>query len=428
LTLKSGFNLDLLKQAVVSCHVNHEATKHQQRKILVAYSGGLDSHVLLHLLAQIPEFSIRAIHIHHGLQSIADSWTKHCQTICNELNIPLEIIYLKLSPAKGESIEAIAREGRYQALKTAIKADEILVTAQHLNDQSETLLLQLFRGAGIQGLAAMPTLCDFAEGKHARPLLTATRQELEAYADKHQLNFIEDPSNQNNAFDRNYLRNKILPKLRQRWLGLDKALSRSASIQAETKQLLDEIAAEDLNHICDKKTNTLQIEALLKHSFNRQKLILRYWISKSGFKYPSEKKLKHIFSDVIHAQADANPLVEWQGAQIRRYQKQLYIMQPLSKHDAKQEYHWDGKNPLHITSLDLILKPEVLEIKNQAVTVRFRQGGEKFYDTKRKCTISLKNHLSEASIPPWQRSRIPLIYKHNTLIQVIRLDRVNTSL
>ena len=391
-------------------------------KVLVAYSGGLDSHVLLHLLAHTPELSVRAIHIHHGLQAVADSWVNHCQAICKQLNIPLDIVYLKLNPAKGESIEAVAREGRYQALKESLQADEMLLTAQHLNDQSETLLLQLFRGAGVQGLAAMPKLCDFGAGKHARPLLKTTRKELEAYAENHQLNSIEDPSNQDKSFDRNFLRKEILPILRNRWLGLDRALSRSASIQAETKELLDELAAEDLKNIHNGKTNTLQIEKLLNLSLKRQKLLLRYWIANSGFKYPSEKKLQHIFSDVINARDDAIPLVEWQGVQIRRYKNQLYIMPPLSKHDASQSFHWDGKKPLYIASLDLTLQPNILEQKSQSITVRFRQGGEKFYDTKRNHAISLKNHLSEAGIPPWLRSRVPLIYMDDRLIQVIGLS------
>lgn len=394
-------------------------------KVVIAYSGGLDSHVLLHLLARTPELSIRAIHIHHGLQKIADSWVSHCQTICKALDVPLEIAYLNLTPKKGESIEAIAREGRYQALKDSLKTDETLVTAQHSNDQSETLLLQLFRGAGVQGLAAMPKLCEFSSGKHARPLLSATRQELEAYAEKHQLHYIEDPSNQDTSFDRNYLRKQILPQLRKRWLGLDKALSRAASIQGETKALLDEIAAEDLATVQNNKSkinsNTLQIKKLLMFSSNRQRLILRYWINQSGFKYPSEKKLQHIFSDVINARADAIPLVEWQDAQIRRYKNQLYIMPPLSEHDPSQTFDWDGITPLYIASLDLTLQADDLTLttKNQAVTIRFRQGGEKLFDRKRKQSISLKNYLSEAEVPPWLRSRAPLVYIDDDLIQII---------
>jgi len=393
--------------------------KAANRKLLIAYSGGLDSHVLLHLLAHSPDYKVRAIHIHHGLQTIADSWVKHCQSVCDELGIALEIVHLNLAPKKGESIEAVAREGRYQALKKSLQKDETLVTAQHQNDQSETLLLQLFRGAGVQGLAAMPALCNFGKGKHARPLLNTTREALEAYAKKHQLNSIEDPSNQDLSFDRNYLRKQILPKLRQRWRGLDKALSRSASIQAETKQLLDEIAAQDLTLIRNSTSNTLNIQALQRLSFKRQKLLLRFWIAQSGFRYPSEKKLQHIFSDVINARNDANPLIEWQGTQIRRYKNLLYIMPPLSEHDPKQTFSWDGKRPLTIPSLNLTLQPDDIGIKNQAVSVRFRQGGETIYHPQKKQSTSLKKLFSAIAIPPWQRSRIPLVYIENKLSQIL---------
>lgn len=389
---------------------------------LIAYSGGLDSHVLLHLISQIPEFTVRAIHIHHGLQTVADSWVEHCQNTCKHLNTPFEVTHLNLKPEKGESIEAVARQGRYQALDSSLQTDEILLTAQHQNDQSETLLLQLFRGAGVQGLASMPETSHFGKGKHARPLLSVSRKDLEAYAKINQLNYIEDPSNQDIAFDRNYLRNNILPQLRNRWLGLDKALNRSASIQAETKEILDEVAKEDLAKICSTKNNTLSIKNLETLSHIRQKLLLRYWITQNHFTSPSKKKLQHIFTDIIQAQDDAQPLLEWQGVQIRRYQNKLFIMQTLSKHDPSQSFIWNTHTRLEIASLALTLKPEILHEKNQTVTVRFRQGGEVFNSPKRHKKISLKNLFSEAHIPPWKRSRIPLIYLEDELIQIIGLQ------
>ena len=390
-------------------------------KALVAYSGGLDSHVLLHLASQTSDLNIRAIHIHHGLQKIADTWVEHCQSVCDKLNIPLQIVYLKLRPSKGESIEGSAREARYQAFRQALHPDEILLTAQHQNDQSETILLQLFRGAGVQGLAAMPEIRDFGKGKHARPLLGVSRRELEHYAHQYQLNYIEDPSNQDLSFDRNYLRQQILPQLRQRWAGLDKALNRSASIQAETRQLLDEIAAEDLSCICDPQNNTVKIDKLLDFSAIRQKMLLRYWIAQSGFKYPSEKKLQHLFSDVIHAREDAQPLLEWQQTQIRRYNKRLYIMPELTAHDPRQSFVWDTTKPLKIASLQLELSPEILHTRKQTVTVRFRQGGEKIYCPKKNKMIPLKKLFAEKGIPPWLRSRLPLICADGQIIQIAGL-------
>ena len=201
----------------------------RSKKLLIAYSGGLDSHVLLHLVSQFPQashYQVRAMHIHHGLQEEADAWVPHCQSVCADLNIPLQINHLNLELKKGESIEEAARAARYIALKESLKQGEVLLTAHHQNDQAETLLLQLFRGAGVQGLAGMPTISSFGSGQHARPLLNASRQSLEMYAEEHQLSFIEDPSNKDSAFDRNYLRNEVLPQLRERWPSIDKTISR----------------------------------------------------------------------------------------------------------------------------------------------------------------------------------------------------------
>jgi len=391
-------------------------------KFLIAYSGGLDSRVLLHLISQHPNVKARAMHVHHGLQKEADDWVSHCQKTCDELKVPVQIAHLNLQINKGESIEDIARKGRYQALKSSLRADEVLLTAHHQNDQAETLLLQLFRGSGVQGLASMPEFCDFGLGKHARPLLNETRQSLENYARENKLGFIEDPSNVDRSFNRNFLRNQILPQLRERWQGIDKAISRAAGIQAETKQLLDEVAEQDLESLLSKRNNTISIPGLLKLSSARKKLLIRYWIAKSGFTLPSEKKLKHVFSDVVNAREDAQPVVEWQGVQVRRFKDKLYIMLPLSEHDNSQSIAWACDKPLKIASLGLTLKPELFHGKNNAVTVRFRQGGEKMYITERGAHISLKNLFHEAEIPPWLRSRMPLIYVDEQLIQVIGLE------
>ncbi len=395
------------------------------KKLVIAYSGGLDSHVLLHSASQMTDYSVRAIHVHHGLQKEADHWVDHCQQVCNGLDIPLQVEYLNLSIEKGESVEELARTARYDVLKKTVQADEVLLTAHHQNDQAETLLLQLFRGAGVQGLAAMPQISSFGVTHHARPLLNETRESLEAYAQTYQLAFIEDPSNRDNTFDRNFLRNEIIPQLRNRWPSIDKTISRSAAIQAETKHVLDDIAEQDLLSIKDnnQNKNTLLIKGLQKFSELRQKLLLRYWIQSNGFKAPSEKKLKHIFTDVIDASDDAQPLLAWHGAEIRRYQGRLYIMSPLLDHDSAQVISWnDPQKSLEIPSLALTLAALDLSESTEPVTVRFRQGGETLLHTKRGVTISLKNLLNEAGIPPWLRSRIPLVYQGNTLIKVVGVD------
>ena len=402
----------------------------RSKKILIAYSGGLDSHVLLHLASQLPKtnyYQVRAMHIHHGLQEVANDWVPHCQQVCDKLNIPIEIQYLNLAIEKGKSLEDVARKARYAAFGESLQDDEVLLTAHHQNDQAETLLLQLFRGAGVQGLAAMPSIADFSLGQQARPLLHCSRHDLEMYAKENKLDFIEDPSNQECAFDRNFLRNKVIPELRERWPSIDKTISRSANIQAETKNLLDEFAEQDLLSVQSGSTdsNKLRVSKLQSFSSARKKLAIRYWIMINGFKAPSEKKLKHIFTDVINAGVDAQPIVDWEGVEVRRYQDELYIMTPLQVHNTKQVIDWGNpQSNLEIKSLEYSL-PALLASqydKNIPVTVRFRQGGEKFYHHKRDINISLKNFLNESGVPPWLRSRIPLIYSGETLIKVADLE------
>lgn len=398
------------------------------KKFLVAYSGGLDSHVLLHLMTQTIKSGckVRAAHIHHGIQKEADDWLIHCQDTCAQLDIPLDVFQVNLEETKGKSLEEVARKERYKALYLSLLQDELLLTAHHQNDQAETVLLQLFRGTGVNGLAAMPEIrkvsFDSKSIQHARPLLGYSLQSLKEYALKYKLDYIQDPSNRNNVFDRNFLRNKIMPQLKERWPGIDKALSRSATIQAETKLILDDLAGQELNSILSSKDNTIHIPTLLKLSKIKQKLVVRHWIQKSGFLSPSDKKLDHVFHDVIHAREDAQPLVEWSNVQLRRYQGELYIMQALDEHDNKVVIDWNHANDLEIPSLGICIQSKEIQhlIKGDSnLTVQFRQGGEKLFMSEKGISVSLKNILHEAGIPPWLRSRTPLIFVDGELKKVI---------
>ena len=433
-SLDSQVFLHTFSQRLLSLTSSNNTSNNRSKRFLVAYSGGMDSHVLLQLMSdwmkQIDtEISVRAVHVHHGLQEEANSWPEHCQIICDKLKIPLEIVYLNLTLKSGESLEAVARQGRYQALEETLAQDEVLLTAHHQRDQAETFLLQLFRGAGVQGLASMPTVTSFAESKkcqHIRPLLSENYQSIKAYAKDNLLKYIEDPSNNDNSLERNFLRNQILPQLREHWQSIDKTISRSATIQSETKLLLDEFAEEIMQGVCESKQETLSINGLLGLSISKRKLLLRYWITQRGFKVPSEKKLNHIISDVLQAQEDAQPLVAWQGAEIRRFKNQIYCNTPLQEHDNKQILSWNTKKSLKIESLNLTLSPKILDdlhVQNHPVTVRFRQGGEKLYSPHKNHSQNLKKVLNEANIAPWLRDRIPLIYAGDKLIDIIGLQQ-----
>lgn len=398
---------------------------------LIAFSGGLDSHVLLHSLvrlrASLPELQLRAIHINHGLQADAAVWAAHCCAVCADLKVPLRTVALQLKPKPGQSTEALAREARYQAVAEHLARDEMLLTAHHQNDQAETLLLNLLRGAGAAGLAAMPLSRSFYHSRLGRPLLHRSRQQLEDYASAHELQWIEDPSNQSTAFDRNYLRHEIIPRLQQRWSAASDALCRAAQWQAENQELLAELLQQRLAEVAGSQGGTLSVAGLLTCTPVMQKALLRQWLRAAGFSMPSARKLEHVCHDVLLAKADAKPCVRWADCEIRRYRGDIYALSPLSAHDASRVYAWEeaGK-PLYIPELAITLQPEwlnpVADYLRQAkgdtvLQVRFRRGGEKLRMPSGQ-HVSLKKFMQDKGIPSWQRDRVPLVYAGGELLLI----------
>ena len=407
----------------------------EQRNFLVAYSGGLDSHVLLHVMSRLPDIAVRAVHIDHGLQDVSPWWSRHCRDICSDFGIPLERISLRLNVPAGQSVEAYARDKRHAAFADLLESDEVLLTAHHQNDQAETLLIQLLRGAGGAGLSAMPMIATFSQGQHFRPFLNLSREQLEAYADHFDLNFIEDPSNADMRFDRNFLRHQILPQLTERWPGTSQTLSRAAMLQGETQRLLDSYVSQDLELMAGSVEGTLSVELILQCPPERRRALIRRWVADSGFRFPSAKKLQHIISDVFQAAEDAMPLVHWQGAEVRRYRDDVYIMPPLSEHDIYQSFDWDSPQNLLIESLGLTLEAKYLEpwferLKSKAagkLTVSFRQGGEVIKPAGGEKTLTLKHLFQEFAVPPWMRGRIPLVFLGEELIIVWGVCQVDSA-
>lgn len=402
------------------------------RHYVLAYSGGVDSHVLLHCLAKLQQIGkiqpFRAIHINHGLQAVAETWGQHCQKVANELKIPCEVVNLNLSPKKGESLEAIARTGRYQVFSQQLKNHEILLTAHHQNDQAETVLLQLFRGSGVDGLAAMPTIRPFHKGQLLRPLLHYSRDCIIEYAQQHQLDYIDDPSNFDTDFDRNFLRHEVLPLLQTRWKGIHATLSRVAYLQSEAKHLLAEYTQVDLDRALNPNKNTLYVEQLKTFTSQKQKAVIRLWLQQQSYSMPSAIKLQHILSDTLYAKQGATPCVHWKNIEIRVHQKQLYVMSRLKTHNAQQMIVWKTiTEDLFIPSLKQYIMASVvqkwftthqIEVKQGKICVRFRQGGERIHLIGHKHHSRVKKLLHAANIPPWQRDRIPLIYFDDRLIMI----------
>jgi tRNA(Ile)-lysidine synthase len=397
-------------------------------RFIVAYSGGLDSTVLLHALAAIrreKRFLVEAVHVHHGLQSEADQWELYCRRFCERLGVRYRSFWVDARSKPGESPEAAARHARYGILAPLLQASDCLLTAHHRDDQSETVLLQLLRGAGPEGLAAMPFVTGFGVGYHARPLLEYSRTELLRYAQGQELDWIDDPSNFDVDYARNFLRHELFPLLRRRWPSAAQTLCRVARIQAEASELASSLGEIDRVNAAGSKPGTLSVNALTELSYARRNNLLRYWIRERMLPVPTSRQLAQVSVDLLASRQDGMPCLRWPGAEMRRYRDDLYATPPLSAHDATKVYVWEQDRDLVIPHLNLRLSAEDLKAQTSIVPssqtrfeVRFRRGGERCRREGRRHRYSLKTLFQDAGIPPWERDRIPLIYINDKLALV----------
>jgi tRNA(Ile)-lysidine synthase len=399
------------------------------KKIFVAYSGGVDSHVLLHLLVLLqkenPKLKLTAIHVDHNLSPNANKWDKHCKKTCKDLGVDYVIknVNAKIK-LKDHSPEEIARKLRYEVFAKALSKNAILVTAHHSNDQAETLLLQLFRGAGPKGLASMPMQIKFAKGRLVRPLLNFMREELLQYAKANKLKWIEDESNTNLKYGRNFVRHKLMPIVKKQWPGITAVLNRVANHCAQADELLESLAAEDLVSVAGGIKDTINITHLKKLPLARQRNVLRFWLHSLKLSIPSEAKLNEVTRTVVNSRSDAVPVVKWDGAEIRRFQNHLYAMQPLLPHDNKTVLRLYLNKPLKLPGDLGVLRAKIkknskADVENKIFTVRFRLGGEKIKLPGRQGTHLLKKLMQEWEIPPWMRERILLVYCGEEVVAVI---------
>ncbi|MCX8619076.1 tRNA lysidine(34) synthetase TilS [Gilliamella sp. B2923] len=407
----------MIDQSIEQAILDH--IKNRQ-SLLVAYSGGVDSTVLLHALTQLkqqqrPDLQLSAIYIHHGLSQNADSWARHCQQQCQIWQVPLIIEKVQLDPVAG-NIEQQARNARYQAIYRHLKSDQMLCTAQHLDDQCETFLLALKRGSGPAGLSAMPV----ESNRHLRPLLTISRQQIEAYANWHQLTWIEDESNQDDHYDRNFLRLKVLPLINQRWPQFSQMVARSASLCQQQEALINELLDNDFHQLLTTQSQ-LRLSPLINYSEYKRNAILRMWFRQQGIMMPSQKQLALIWQTVVEAKEDANPKFVLHNKQIRRYQNQLYLL-PLYDDTEHLVINWDLTSPLvlpdNIGQLQSHYQHDLncrLPQADEAVTVRFHAQG-RLQIVNRQGSRAIKKIWQEHQIPPWMRSRTPLIYYNEQLI------------
>ncbi len=388
-------------------------------RYLLAYSGGLDSSVLLHALGSLGNAlaaPLQAIHIDHGLQAGSDSWGELCQRCCDQLGVPLIRLALNLSVPAGESVEACARDGRYSALADVMQQDDMLLTAHHRDDQAETLLLQLLRGAGVDGLAAMPLLKPWQSGWQARPLLDVSRAELHQYALDRGLEWIEDPSNSAIDFDRNYLRHHLTPVLQQRWPSFTQTLARSARHCASASQLLVHLAEGDFENCRGNSAAVLDAAGLMALSTGRAANLLRYWLRQQGCRLPDERKLNAIIQQVANAREDASPLVVWGRFSVRRYRGELYVLPRHLPACPERELPWHGdvlQLPQQLGELRRHLAQGGIDRNcwdRAEVSVRWRHLGLRCQPAGREGTRSFKKIAQDLAIPPWLRDLVPLIF------------------
>lgn len=419
----------------------------RSKRYLVAFSGGLDSTVLLHALVQLKRRLKRqlkprlyAVHINHKLHESSQQWSAHCEAVARQLRVSFQTISLDLQIPQGESLEAVAREARYAALRSVMEPGDVLLTAQHQDDQLETFLLMALRGSGVAGLSGMAAVSRFEPGWLARPLLDVPRKAMLAWAEQEELDWLDDPSNADERFDRNYLRQKIVPLLKDRWPSAGETLSRSASLAAEADMAMQALAAGDWVR-CSGRGGTLSVEPLAALPAARARNLLRFWLGRLGLPVPAEIKIRQVLEEALTAEADRNPHIHWQGGEIRRFQGELHAMQPLTPVPQGWESSWDTVNgPLALPADlgQLVLQPtgstpaiDANAAQSGQLTVRFRRGGERLKPFGQPHTRELKTLLQEAGIPPWQRDRLPLLYQNEQLIAVADLwvaDCVNPRL
>jgi tRNA(Ile)-lysidine synthase len=418
--------------------------------------------VLLHLMQSLQAallsdgIKISAIYINHNLSPSASDWGDFCQSVCLQYKIPFENLSVNAKAKQRQSPEEAARDARYLALKNHLTSSDCLLTAHHQSDQVETVMLQLLRGSGPKGLAAMAFSRDFFHLNLSRPLLQFSRQQIKDYALQHQLQWVEDESNQDLNFKRNFLRHTILPQLQQQWPGMETTLFRVSQLQSETSDILEEVAREDLAK-CEvdleneKKTNSwfcepmLDRQKLLTLSSARIKNCLQFWLRKNKVAVLTSSLLNQFLDGFIFKMPGAKTQISWkyknQQFHLRYYQNRLFLSQQLFCKtkiiNSDTPLLWNFKNNSQINLGNSQLQAKFSQSQSssstqsskgnswldldklpETVQINFRQGGELFKKNQHSQHFSLKKWFQEQSIPPWLRSKIPLIYVNKELIQV----------
>jgi len=394
----------------------------------LAYSGGMDSHVLLQAVVKLlGADAVTAIHINHQLSKNADAWRQHCQARCDELGVVMQAEIVTIDN-DGQGVEQAAREARYAVFEKLLSLSDLLLMAHHADDQVETVIYRLLRGSGPRGLAGMPQVRSLGPGELLRPLLSYTRAELEVYARAENLNWIEDESNQDLSFDRNFIRQKVVPVIAERWTDYCPRVAHSAALCGESDQLAEILAAQDLIAVYERAERigwSIALDPMMTLDYLRQGNLLRHWAGQHGLPQPGHKVVETILHELLPAREDAEPLVIWAGVQLRRFHRRLYLL-PVDLEAPDQlpaTIEWCAGEVLSLpdnSQLSMTLEQgKGLKLsRGDTVEIRFRAGGERCKPLGRSRSNSLKKLFLEYGLEPWLRNRIPLIYIQDQLAAV----------
>lgn len=380
------------------------------RPVLAAFSGGLDSTVLLHWLATHPAMhgGLRAIHVDHGLHPDSAAWAAHCREACAALGVPLDVVRVDVARDGGHGPEAAARTARHGAFAAALREGEVLALAHHADDQAETFLLRALRASGPDGLAAMRPWLAYRTGWAWRPLLDATRETLRQYARAHALDWIDDPSNGDPSFDRNYLRHEVMPRLQARWPHAASAFSASARLSGEAADLLDAEDARLLATLRGNGAETIDLAGLLALPAARRARVLRHWVAELGLPPLPANGIARIEHELLPARRDAEPVFGWSGARLRRWRDVLHAAPQRTPLPDDWEASWDGRVPLALPGGG-VLRLQGAGGFDAPLHVRARRGGERIALPGRSHHHALKHVLQALGVPPWERERLPLL-------------------
>lgn len=383
---------------------------------VVAFSGGQDSTVLLHALSQHTEIMLRAVHVDHGLQpELRGEWLQSVQSIAHAFGVPLTVLPTPVALTAGSSVEAEARHARYRALADSLGAGEVLVTAQHADDQAETVFLQMLRGSGPAGLSAMPARSAFGHGHLLRPLLDVPKSTISDYATRHDLRWFDDPSNVDTRFDRNYLRLHVMPGIADRWPAVWRTLGRVARWQQAATHALTRQALSDWQQICRPRRQVASCARLQVLPDGRAREAIRAGLAAAGLTVPNAVRLDAVLAMVNSASGKG--LVAWDGGCARRYRDQLFLLAPLQAEPDDFDQFWDGIRPLRLPGGYGMLRLHPAPSQSLALRCHFREPGLKVRESSGNSKDFAK-WCQERAIPPWARSRIPLISVEDTLIAI----------